>query len=60
MEICKGLENWLECLKCPHLCTKKCPIESENVIEEMKMQLRLLSSSSPLNSPLSKGETQRG
>ena len=43
MELCKGLKNWLECLRCPHLCTKKCPIESENVIEEMKIQLRLLS-----------------
>jgi hypothetical protein len=43
MEICKGLENWLECLNCPYLCSKKCPIESENVIEEMKIQLRLLS-----------------
>lgn len=43
MEICKGLENWFECLKCPRLCTKKCPIESENVMEEMKRQIRLLS-----------------
>jgi hypothetical protein len=43
MEICKGFENWLECLGCPHLCTKRCPIENENVMEEMKRQKRLLS-----------------
>ena len=45
MDICKGFEDWLECLKCPHLCTKTCPIEGENVIEEMKRQIRLLSDS---------------
>jgi hypothetical protein len=38
MERCKGFENWLECMGCPHLCTKKCPIENENVMEEMKRQ----------------------
>ena len=43
MDICKGFNDWLECLKCPRLCTKNCPIEGENVIEEMKKQLRLLS-----------------
>jgi hypothetical protein len=40
MELCKGFEDWLECLKCPHLCTKDCPLEGENVMEEM---LKLLS-----------------
>lgn len=43
MEPCKGFENWLSCLKCPYLCTKLCPIEGENVIEEMRRQIRLLS-----------------
>jgi hypothetical protein len=43
MELCKGFEDWLECLKCPHLCTKECPLEGENVMEEMKKQLRILS-----------------
>lgn len=43
MERCKGFDNWLECLGCPHLCTKRCPIENENVMEEMKRQIRLLS-----------------
>jgi hypothetical protein len=43
MEHCKGFDNWFECLKCPHLCTKVCPLESENVIEEMKRRIQLLS-----------------
>lgn len=41
MELCKGFENWLECLRCSYLCTKKCPLESENVMEEMKRQKKL-------------------
>ena len=43
MKICKGYDNWFECLKCPHLCTKKCPIENDDAIETMKMQMGLLS-----------------
>lgn len=43
MELCKGFEDWLECLKCPDLCTKKCPLEGENVMEKMRSQMRLLS-----------------
>ncbi len=43
MELCKGFEDWFECLKCPYLCTKTCPIEGENVIEKMKRQIRILS-----------------
>ncbi|MEW6675544.1 MAG: hypothetical protein AB1348_06035 [Nitrospirota bacterium] len=43
MELCKGFEDWLACLKCPNLCTKECPIEGEDVVEEMKRQIRLLS-----------------
>jgi hypothetical protein len=39
MEPCKGLKDWLECLSCPHLCTKFCPIEGENVVEEMKKHI---------------------
>ncbi len=41
MELCRGFENWLECLGCPYLCTRKCPLESENVIEEMKRHKKL-------------------
>lgn len=41
MELCKGFENWLECSRCPYLCTKKCPLESENVMEEMKRHKKL-------------------
>jgi hypothetical protein len=43
MEHCKGFDDWFECLKCPHLCTKACPLESKNVIEEMKRQIQILS-----------------
>lgn len=41
MDTCKGFEDWLECLKCPHLCTKSCPIESEDVMEEMSRKIRI-------------------
>ncbi len=41
MEQCKGFDDWLECLKCPKLCTKTCPIEGEDVIEKMQRQLRI-------------------
>jgi len=44
MEICKGLKDWFFCLKCPYLCTKMCPLESENVMEEMKKHMHQLSS----------------
>lgn len=43
MEPCKGLEDWLECLRCPYLCTKMCPIEGEDVMERMQRQIHLLS-----------------
>lgn len=49
MELCKGFQDWLECTECPHLCTKLCPIENENVIEEMKRQISLLSVSGKAN-----------
>jgi hypothetical protein len=39
MELCKGIQDWLECLNCPYLCTKSCPIESDNAIEEIQKQL---------------------
>jgi hypothetical protein len=42
METCKGFEDWLSCLKCPYLCTKLCPIEREDVMEEFKRRIRLL------------------
>jgi len=40
MESCKGIGNWLECLKCPQLCKKECPLESDNVMEEIGKQMR--------------------
>jgi hypothetical protein len=45
MDPCEGLKDWLLCAKCPYLCTKKCPIESENVIEELKRRINLLKES---------------
>ena len=39
MEICKGLDNWLECLECTDLCTDSCPIEGEDVIEKLDRHL---------------------
>lgn len=45
MESCKGFGDWLACLKCPIICTKMCPIENENVIEELKQRIRMLESS---------------
>ncbi|NCO84396.1 MAG: hypothetical protein GW872_08630 [Nitrospirae bacterium] len=38
MEICKGFGDWFVCLKCPDICTKNCPIEKENAIEELMRQ----------------------
>jgi hypothetical protein len=43
MEPCKGFGDWLACARCPLLCTKRCPFEKENVIEEMKRQIQILS-----------------
>ncbi|MEW6584364.1 MAG: hypothetical protein AB1442_02000 [Nitrospirota bacterium] len=51
MEPCKGLKDWLECLSCPHLCTKSCPIEGQNVVEEMKRQIHAM--------PVSKAEENK-
>jgi len=45
MKPCRGLKDWLECLKCPYLCTKECPIEGDNVFEEMERQIHILSKS---------------
>ena len=43
MDPCKGFTDWFECLRCPHLCTKQCPIEGQDVMEEMEKEMRLLS-----------------
>lgn len=40
---CRGINDWLACLSCPYICTKMCPIEREDAIEEMKRQMRLSS-----------------
>lgn len=49
MDFCKGFENWLECQKCPYLCSSKCPVEGDNVMEKMRVWLRLLYSSAGKN-----------
>lgn len=41
MEACKGFGNWLACLKCPNICTKMCPIEKENAMEELRQRISL-------------------
>jgi hypothetical protein len=56
MEVCEGFEDWLACSRCPHLCTKMCPIEGENVIEEMKRKIRLMQGRSGYKSMSMKGK----
>ena len=56
MEICNGFEDWLACSRCPHLCTKMCPIEGENVIEEMKRKIRLMKGSNEYQSMFMEGK----
>ncbi len=34
MDFCKGLEDWFYCLRCPFLCTKRCPIEHDDAIQK--------------------------
>jgi len=41
MEPCRGFEDWLECLNCPHLCMESCPIEGKDAIEKMKLKMRV-------------------
>jgi len=42
MEDCKGFNDWFACLKCPDICTKACPIEKENALEELKKRICLI------------------
>jgi len=42
VDICQGFEDWFACLKCPDICTKACPIEKENAIEELRQRINLL------------------
>ncbi len=59
MEVCEGFEDWLACSRCPHSCTKMCPIEGENVIEEMKRKIRLIQGHSGYKSMLMKGKGEK-
>jgi hypothetical protein len=41
MNICKGIDDWLYCLKCPYLCTKDCPIEREDTFKALSEVVRI-------------------
>jgi hypothetical protein len=59
MDICNGFKDWLGCLKCPHLCSKTCPLENDNVIEEMSRHMRLLKASQPAIRTMRDKETDK-
>lgn len=40
MTACNGVTDWLSCLRCEHICSTKCPIESDNVVAELAVHLR--------------------
>jgi len=40
LDFCKGLGDWLYCLRCPYICTKACPIENEDVFGEFTARLK--------------------
>lgn len=40
MDSCKGLIDWFNCLRCPYLCTKSCPIESEDAFGRFLSEMR--------------------
>jgi hypothetical protein len=40
MEQCRGVMDWMVCLKCKHICTPRCPIEREDAIVALAGQLR--------------------
>jgi hypothetical protein len=45
LEICKGFGDWFACVKCPDICTKRCPIERENAIEELRQGIKMIEGS---------------
>ncbi len=36
MKYCKGIGDWMNCLECPYLCTRLCPIERRDLSEVIK------------------------
>jgi|GEM_PF-3105215 len=40
MDLCKGFQDWLYCIRCPYICTKSCPIENEDAIRRFSVKLR--------------------
>jgi heterodisulfide reductase subunit C len=41
MNICRGIDDWLYCLKCPYLCTSSCPIEREDTFRALSEIVKL-------------------
>lgn len=41
MEGCIGIGDWTRCPGCSLLCSSMCPIESDNVMEELKKNFSL-------------------
>jgi hypothetical protein len=39
MENCRGVGDWLKCLKCPSLCTMDCPIEGPDVVDRLSSHM---------------------
>jgi hypothetical protein len=39
---CRGLGDWFGCLRCEHICTERCPIERDDVIETLSHQMKLI------------------
>ena len=54
---CDGLDDWLKCTYCKHICTPACPIEGQNVIANLSRRLNIMDSKGEV-SPVSKGKTQ--
>jgi hypothetical protein len=40
LNCCKGFNDWLYCLRCPHLSTQECPIESEESLSQLSLRIR--------------------
>ncbi|RMG05866.1 MAG: hypothetical protein D6726_00510 [Nitrospirae bacterium] len=40
METCKGIHDWFYCLRCPFLCTRRCPIEHDDAIQKFYQMIQ--------------------
>ncbi|MBI4823788.1 MAG: hypothetical protein HY805_06125 [Nitrospirae bacterium] len=39
MQYCEGFRDWLKCLRCVDICTGRCPLEKENLVEGMRVRM---------------------